>query len=83
MRAKLRLHHVDKSGHPHSETLHFHAVAKSDGYPEDGSDENNSFAKWTPSATLQLTVTNPALIGTLDIGTEYYVDFTEAKKPTA
>lgn len=79
MRAKLRLHHVTPSPNPDYpvETLHFHAVAASK-YPEDGSDENNTYAKFTPSAMLQITVTNPALIGTFQIGTEYYVDFTPA-----
>ena len=80
MRAKLRLHHVDQLGHayePKSETLHFHAVAAS-RYPEDGSDENNTFARFSPSASMSLTVANPALLGKLKAGEEYYVDFTPA-----
>jgi hypothetical protein len=80
MRAKLKLHHVDRMNSPHSETLHFHAVGPSSGYPEDGTDENNSYTKWSPSAMLQLTVANPALIGKLSEGEEYYVDFTPANK---
>ena len=75
MRAKLRLHHIDKSGFPHNETLYFHAVAASK-YPEDGSDENNTFAKFSPSASLQLNVANPALVGKFETGKEYYLDFT-------
>jgi hypothetical protein len=60
------------------EALVFSAVCKSGGYPADGSDENNSFAKWTPSAELKMSITNPALIGKFFIGQEFYVDFTPA-----
>lgn len=76
MRAKLRLHHVDRR-YEGFETLHFHAVAAS-RYPEDGSDENNTYAKFSPSAVLQLTVANPALLGKFSEGEEFYVDFTKA-----
>lgn len=81
MRAKLRLHHVDRMNSPNSETLHFHAVGPSH-YPEDGSDENNSYARWSPSAILQITVANPSLIGKLFEGEEYYVDFAPASPPS-
>lgn len=77
MRAKMRLHHIDKVNSPNTETLYFHAVAASK-YPEDGSDENNSYAKFSPSANLQLSIANPVLIGKFEAGEEYYVDFTKA-----
>ncbi len=77
MRAKMRVSQVVSHG-PTTETLHFNAVAKNDGYPADGSDENNSFAMWTPSAELSMTVTNPALIGKFQPGQTFYVDFSEA-----
>ena len=81
MRAKLRLHHIQKhdghSGYPTTETLNFHAVAASK-YPEDGSDENNTFAKFSPSAILAINITNPDLVGKFEPGTEFYVDFTPA-----
>lgn len=76
MRAKMRVSQV--SGSRQVEVLHFSAVARNDGYPADGSDENNSFAMWTPSADLTMTVTNPALIGKFQPGQTFYVDFTEA-----
>ena len=75
MRAKMKVtavqHHSDTY-----EALSFSAVSKCDGYPEDGSDENNTFAKWTPSAELKMSITNPALIGKFEAGQEFYVDFT-------
>lgn len=77
MRAKMRVSAVIR----HSdlcETLHFNAVCKNDGYPADGSDENNSFARWTPSAELSMSITNPDLIGKFKVGQTFYVDFTPA-----
>lgn len=79
MRAKMRLHHIDRQFVSNDcETLYFHAVSRNDGYPEDGSDENNTYAKFSPSAMLQLTIANPALIGKFVEGEEYYLDFTKA-----
>lgn len=77
MRAKLKLHHIQShTGNP-NETLHFHAVAAK-SYPADGSDEDNSYSRFSPSAMLQIQIANPALIGTFEIGQTYYVDFTPA-----
>lgn len=75
MRAKMKVSDV-KHHDENNEELFFSAVAKSDGYPEDGRDENNTFAKWTPSAELRMSITNPALIGKFSAGQEFYVDFT-------
>lgn len=59
------------------ETLTMHAVAASK-YPEDGSDEDNTFAKFSPGATLSINIANPALFGKFKVGDTYYVDFTPA-----
>lgn len=76
MRAKLRLHHIDRR-FDEQETLSYHAVAASK-YPEDGADENNTYAKFSPSAVLTITVANPALLGRFKEGEEFYVDFIKA-----
>jgi hypothetical protein len=76
MRAKMKVVSV-KQHSDNYEELEFSAVCKNDGYPEDGSDENNTFAKWTPSATCKMSITNPALIGKFSEGQMFYVDFTE------
>jgi hypothetical protein len=78
MRAKMRVIHTKKRSDT-CEELEFSAVCKNDGYPADGSDENNSFAMWTPSATLKMSITNPALVGAFTAGQIVYVDFTLAK----
>ena len=83
MRAKLQVGSVFanrnlETGETTSETLHFHGVAKSGGYPADGSDEDNTFAKWSPSVNLQISITNPALFGQFEPGQKFYVDFSPA-----
>lgn len=76
MRAKLKV--SDLEPFDGGENLSFSAVCKSEGYPEDGSDENNTFARFTPTADLKMTVNNPNLIGKFVVGQEFYVDFTPA-----
>jgi hypothetical protein len=76
MRAKLVVQSVTK--HQSGETLKFAAVCRKDAYPADGSDENNTFAKFTPSASCEMFVANPELHGQFQPGDEYYVDFIKA-----
>ena len=78
MRAKLFIESIPQ--HSTCETLKMRAVAKSSTYPADGSDEDNTYAKFSPSATLELTIANPALIGQFKVGEKHYVDFTPAEK---
>ncbi len=40
------------------------------------SDENKSFSTYTPSGSLDISITNPALTGVLKPGQEFYLDFT-------
>lgn len=80
MRAKVRLNHIgawgaEGSKGPTQETLTFNPVARNEAYPEDGSDEDNTYAKFSPSGEFRLTVANPALIGKFAVGETYYVDF--------
>lgn len=75
MRAKMAVSGV--RDHGASETLEFRAVCAS-SYPADGSDENNSFARWTPSASLSMQISNPDLVGKFKLGDTFYVDFTPA-----
>jgi hypothetical protein len=76
MRAKLQVQAVTK--HESCEVLRFHAVAAK-AYDADGLDEDNTFAKFSPSASLEITVANPALFGKFEPGQKYYVDFTKAE----
>lgn len=77
MRAKLQISSVTvhQGG---SETLKFHAVSKSTPYAADGSDDDNTYAHYSPSATLEICIANPALHGKFKPGDKFYVDFTPA-----
>lgn len=76
MRAKMQITGIEKQGD--NEVLSFRAVAKSGAYPADGSDEDNSYARWSPAGSVSLTVANPALHGKFEVGEKYYLDFTKA-----
>lgn len=78
MRAKMVVASVTQ--HAGGETLKMSAVAKNGSYPEDGSDEDNTFAKFSPSASLEIYIANPALAGKFKPGQKFYVDFTEANQ---
>ena len=61
----------------HGETLKLHAVY---GKAVNGCDEDNTYARLTPSASLELTVTNQALLGKFKPSDKFYVDFTKIEK---
>lgn len=50
------------------------------GYPSDGADEDNNYAKWTPSAHLSMIIQNPNLFNSFEVGDKFYVDFTKEGK---
>ena len=54
-------------------------------FDENGVSEDNDFARYTPSATLDIVITNPDLVDAFHDGQVFYVDFTEVepKDPTA
>lgn len=76
MRAKFQLNRIESF--PASERLYFNAVAAK-AYPSDGSDEDNTYAKFSPTAECSISITNPALVGKFKAGEKYYVDFTQAE----
>ena len=51
-------------------------------YGADGTD-NGQWSKWTPNGELKMTITNEKAFNTLEVGKEYYLDFTEAETATA
>lgn len=88
MRAKFQVGFVQEqfgwappgeTGTKSMEILTMHAVAKSTAYPEDGTDEDNTYAKWSPGANLSMNIANPALWGKFKVGDKFYVDFTPAE----
>ena len=83
MRAKMQIQKIEKhagyGGSLGADVLHMVAVAAKDGYPSDGKDENNTYARFSPSATLSLTIMNPDLIDKFKPGEFYYIDFTKVE----
>jgi hypothetical protein len=48
------------------ETIKMRAVARKGGYPSDGADEDNTYGRYSPSASREITIANPALFGKLN-----------------
>lgn len=78
MRAKFRINYIERKYEGY-EILYMCPVAASK-YPADGSDENNTYAKFSPSGQMTLTIANPDLIGKFNENEEYYLDFTKVNK---
>ena len=74
MRAKVRVSGVFPNPGATSERVLFSGVAAS-RYPADGSDEDNTFAKFSPSVAFDMMIANPALVGSFKVGDTFYVDF--------
>lgn len=81
MRAKVKITNITQNksegGEVTSEALTFNFPAKDGAYPADGSDEDQQFARYSPSGALSLTIANPALIGKFAEGDKFYLDFTK------
>jgi len=75
MRAKMRVIAIQPYADG-SEHLTLEAVCKNEPYDENGSDEDNTFAKFTPSANLTMLVNNPNLKEVINVDDTFYVDFT-------
>lgn len=73
MRAKMQVNKVERFAG--ADRITCNAVAAK-SYPTDGSDEDNTYAKFSPSGELTLTIANPALLGMIEPGKKFYLDFT-------
>lgn len=71
IRAKLQVSEVTDTGY--ADKVRMHAV-----YSGDKNSEDNTFAKATPSASLEIQIDNPAARGLMKPGQKFYVDFTPA-----
>lgn len=73
MRAKMTIQSITK-------TTYSEVVAMSAVYGGATNDEDNSFAKTTPSGKVELTIANKELHGAYEPGDTFYVDFTPVPK---
>lgn len=78
IRCKMRVQSVrqdfNAEGKPESELVQLTAV-----YSSDPNSENAQWSKWTPSASFNMTINNPAAFGSLTRDHEFYVDFTPVR----
>lgn len=79
MRAKVYVSGIEKFSET-QESIKFSAIGKSGSYPSDGSDEDNTFSKFSPMAHFNITIANPELIGHFKLGDKMYVDFTPIER---
>lgn len=81
MRAKMLVETAELQkfeGYEDQLKVSMRAVYK-DGYDETGLDENNTYAKFTPVADLDMIIQNPALVNKIQEGQVFYVDFSEVE----
>ena len=82
MRAKVKVGSVmpyQSNGVTTQETVMFYGVSKNK-YDETGLDEDNTFAKFSPSVFIQITIANPVLLDQFNPGDIFYLDFINAEK---
>lgn len=75
MRAKMVIRSIEQY-EGGTEKLNMSAIGKPSGYDDDGKDEDNTYANFTPMADLSMSINNPDLHGKFKPGQEFYVDFT-------
>lgn len=82
MVAKFRVTSVQSFGSTSepvtSERITMSAVSDKPFDPSGNSDDN-TFARWTPSGELTISIQNPALFGKIKEGQKYYLNFAQAE----
>jgi len=73
MRAKMQVQAVTPA---YGETEILKAFPVCGKFDQDGNSEDNTFARFTPSGSLELHINNPDLKGKIQPGQVFYVDFT-------
>ena len=75
VRAKFFVTSVNHVGTPGSDPYAIVSLAPVFGGYGDGQ-VNETWAKYTPSGEIKMTITNPEAIAAFDVGRAYFVDFT-------
>ena len=76
MRAKFQVQSV--SGQTAQEVVTMSAVCSNAPFGPNGESDDSTYARYTPSGSLSITINNPALVGIFKVGQKFYLDFTEA-----
>ena len=72
----MKVESVKSFAHPQQEIV-MHPVCGNKPFGPSGESEDNTFARYSPSGELKLTISNPDLIGQILPGQTFYLDFTE------
>jgi hypothetical protein len=81
MRAKVTVQALNQPFKGAEEVV-MRPVSGNSPYGPNGESEDNTFARYTPSGEIKLTITNPDLKGKFDFGDTFYVDFTPVDENT-
>lgn len=83
MRAKFQLgtvtQNIGPSGDIQSVQIGAFPVTGNAPFGPNGESEDNTYARYSPSGELKLTITNPELFGKFKPGQKFYLNFTEAE----
>lgn len=77
MRAKMQINSVTQF-QGGQEKLELSCVTGNKPFGPSGESEDNTFARYSPSGGLNITISNPDLYGKFKPGQKFYIDFTEA-----
>lgn len=69
----------DPANNRHFEELKLHCVCGDTAFGPNGESDDNTFARWTPTGGMSMTVTNPNLYGKFKPGKKFYVDLIPAE----
>ena len=78
MRAKMQVSEVTNFGN-NVQKVKMQPVCGNKPFGPKGESEDNTFARYSPSGSLELTITNPDLFGKIQPGQKFYVDFSSAE----
>ncbi len=79
MTAKVTVTSVNKLSDTHERVTFCGVTSKP--FDENGFNDDNTFAKYSPQLDLSITIANPNLLGIHEHGQKYYLDFVPADKP--
>ena len=82
IKAKMLCQSVSRSsaGNEQDGTKRFQETVTLTAVTYGDDDENKTYAQYTPSASVSMTIDNQRALGAFEPGEEYYVDFTPAKR---
>lgn len=83
MIAKFNVMSVEGSTEQGYNTVCMAPVCGNKPFGPNGENEDNDFARWSPSGSLSLTITNPNLMGKFFTGQTFYLNFSEVVPVTA